>query len=451
MQKNIKHKNNEVDTDKPKNNSEGQILHKMRYSISIDPNAGPIINQPIQTDNQSINDTQLKNTNDKKTDLKKTLTKIKEYPKVLKFLDSANKHHKKFSEYKFAYLIQDLQKFLGKSLKAIDLCTDFVVNNKETVRHSRNEVVQQARPAILFGMWVTIITFFVFGIWAAVAPLNSAATATGTVVVESNKKIIQHKEGGIIEAIYVKNGDHVKRGQALIRLSPIDLQASIAASEARKEAISKQLELTRGQVELIQQLFDKGFAYKSRLVDLQIKEASLAGDLSENKSRIIAARDAMSRLDITSPIDGTVTQLAVHTIGGVAKPGEALLDVIPRDDNLVIDAFVDPKDIDSIHVGLTAKIRITAFRNRSTSPLDGVVVKVAPDIIEQHHGNVPHPMYKVRIEVDKSQLTKISKLRNYELYPGMGAEVMIVTGERTLLQYLLDPVTSTFWHAFKEK
>ncbi len=459
MPKKAKHDEDKIkETPKSEASSEGKMLPKIKYSISFDPAAGPIIDQPKQSKAEPTTSksepsptTQPKKQQiQEKASIRRLLQQIKEHPEVLKLLDKAGEHHKKLLSYRFGHFIQDFQNFLAKTLKMMDATINFIVHKEGGTDRYRNEVVQQARPPILFGIWVTIVTFFVFGIWATVAPLDSAAPAMGTVVVDTNKKVIQHKEGGIVEAIFVKDGDHVKQGQPLLKLSDVEWKAQISASDAQINSLTKQLELMREQVENIKKLHEKGFAQKSYLVELQLKEASLTGNLSEYESRIIAAKDAMSRLDITSPIDGIVNQLIVHTIGGVIRPGEPLLTIIPQDDNLVIDAYVDPKDIDSVHVGLKAKVRITAFKSRSTAPLDGVVVQVSPDIIEPQSAG-QHPMYKVRIEVDKSQLNKISRLRNYELYPGMQAEVMIVTGERTLLQYLLDPVTSTFWHAFNEK
>ena len=140
--------------------------------------------------------------------------------------------------------------------------------------------------------------------------------------------------------------------------------------------------------------------------------------------------------------------------------GGTLMTITPEDDNLIVEAYVRPDDIDMVYIGLKAKIRISAFKHRSVAPLEGVVSHISSDVVEapQYHQSQESMIlqqqglqYRVKIEIDKSQLSKISKYRNYELHPGMMADVMIVTGERTVLQYLIDPITSTFWHAFVEK
>jgi HlyD family secretion protein len=450
MQKNTKKPIEKVEAEKIESNPKSKMLQGLKYSISMDSTARsiPIIEQPKQSEQpgQEIADPKKKVN---KTKLLRLLDEIKQHPEVLKLLHKTKHHKEKFVNYKSANLIHDFQIILASSLKAIDSAVSFIMYKSTKNDPTRNEVVQQARSPILFGIWVSIVTFVIGGLWSALAPLDSSAPAQGSVVVDTDKKIIQHKEGGIIDAIYVKDGDHVKQGQELIRLSAIELQASISSAEAQHESLSKQLELLREQVAVNQELLDKGFAQKSKVVELQLREHETLSNLNQVEAKTIAAKDALNRLVITSPIDGIVNQLAVHTIGGVVRSGEALLSIIPQDDNLVIDAYVDPKDIDSVHVGLKAKVRITAFKGRSTAPLDGVVVQVSPDVVDR--GNNMPPAYKVRVEVDKAQLTKISRLRNYELYPGMQAEINIVTGERTFLQYLMDPVTSTFWHAFNEK
>jgi HlyD family secretion protein len=451
MKKTTKKPVEKVKAEKIEANPQSKMLQGLKYSISMDAGTrpAPIIDQQKQSPEPEPNKTNKPIAKKAgRMNVQELLQQVKEHPEVLKLLEKTSHHREKLANYKFANLISDFQNILAKSLKAIDSTVNFIVHKDMKNDPSRNEVVQQARPPILFGIWVSIITFVIGGFWAGLAPLNSASSAIGRVVVDSEKKVVQHKEGGIIDAIYVKDGDHVKQGQELIRLSPVELQATISSAEAEQESLSTQLRLVREQVSVNQELLEKGFAQKSRVVELQVRESETLSRLTQTEARIIAAKDAIKRLNITSPTDGIVNQLAVHTVGGLVRPAEPLMYIIPQDDNLVIDAFVDPKDIDSVHVGLKAKVRIAAFKGRSTAPLDGVLVQVSPDVVE-----LPNqmPMYKVRIEVDKAQLNKISRLRNYELYPGMTAEVNIITGERTFLQYMMDPITSTFWHAFNEK
>ena len=139
-------------------------------------------------------------------------------------------------------------------------------------------------------------------------------------------------------------------------------------------------------------------------------------------------------------------------MGSVIPAGQAIMDISPSDDYLIIEAKVEPRHIDSIQVGLQSKIRFSAFKSRTTPLFTGKVVKISPDTVQdRNQGPTPDTYYIARIEINMDEFNKIAKARKLELHPGMQAEVQIVTGTRTLLQYLLDPITDTMFRAFKEK
>ncbi len=335
-----------------------------------------------------------------------------------------------------------------------------IVMLRDTGDGTHDDVVQKAKPPILFGIWVMIVTFVVGGGWSLVAPLDSAAGARGFVVVASKKQIIQHRDGGIVESIYVHEGEVVEANQELMKLNDKTIKAQLDGVKAQKEALTKNLELVRTQLESMTSLYEKGFVPRDRLLELQARDAQTIGQIGEIDSRIMVVEEALERAVIRSPVNGTINQLQVNTIGGSIQPGMILMTIVPKEDDLLVEAFINPQDIESIYVGASAKVRISAFKSRTTAPLDGIVTFVSSDVVEPPQNRVSQEshlfqqgmlMYKVIISIDKSQLRKISKYRDLELYPGMVADIQIVTGERTLLQYLLDPITNTFWHAFIEK
>lgn len=395
-------------------------------------------------------------------ELKRSLEALKNNPQAMEMLKNALMEQKPLT--KQQELISKTKKFTGanlqKTLKSamqkVDLLMNYVIKKDGP---DRNELLQQARPPILFGLWVAFFTFIVAGIWSGFAPLDSSSHATGFVVPSSKKQVIQHLEGGILEKIYVKEGDKVEATTPLVKLSDKVLRAKIKGFKAQKKSLETQLSLTTEQLQEMTQLFSEGFVQKEKLIQLQSREADIIANLSEAESRIITSEESLERLVIVAPISGTVNQVQFNTIGAVVPQGGTLLTIIPEDDNLIVEAYVKPDDIDTVYIGLKAKIRISAFKHRSVAPLEGVVSHISSDVVEppDHHKSQESMIlqqglqYKVKIEVDKSQLSKISKYRNYELHPGMMADVMIVTGERTVLQYLMDPITSTFWHAFVEK
>jgi HlyD family type I secretion membrane fusion protein len=149
---------------------------------------------------------------------------------------------------------------------------------------------------------------------------------------------------------------------------------------------------------------------------------------------------------VVSPLAGTVTNLRFFTVGGVIKPGEAVLDVIPLNELLVIECQINPTDIDIVGVGMDAEVRLTAFKQRVMPVLIGRVANVSPDIFQQDRTGAPY--YKATVNIDPSQLVKLDGL---SLQPGMPAEVLILSGERTMYHYLADPIRQSFRRAFREQ
>jgi HlyD family secretion protein len=185
-------------------------------------------------------------------------------------------------------------------------------------------------------------------------------------------------------------------------------------------------------------------------VSQQLRETQ--NNLSKAKAQYIQTKEQFSRQIIRSPVEGTVNKLNYDTIGGVVRPGEPIAEVTPKDDKLIIEAKVDPNNIDAIKPGLVAKIKFSAFKSRTSPNFKGEVVKISPDTVqEQSADGRTSEAYIATIEIDMENFREIAEKRNLKLYPGMHAEVMIVTGTRTLLQYLLSPVLDNMDRAFREK
>jgi len=422
------------------------------------------------------------------------------------------------------------------------------------------------RGPILIGLALILVFFGGFGGWAALAPLDSAVIAPGSVIVDTNRKTIQHLEGGIVRQILVRNGDHVKAGQILVKLDDtqdramlqmvtsrydtalalvarltaeeldratidfppellarrsdpevarlIDGQTSIF--EARRNELASQVNVLHQQdaqlrqqidglkgqikaqgVELgllgeeihtVQGLLAKGLAQKPHLLQLQREAADIDGQVSQNRAaiaraqeaigetelriselrtsrindaakehadalkdlfeytdRVRAARDVLARTAVTAPEDGTVFNLAVHTPGGVVKPGDALMDLVPSADRLVVELHIELKDISKVHLGLPAQVRLLAYSQRTTPSIEGKVTWVSADsIVDDKTGQ---GYYAGRVEIDQKELAELKDVR---LYPGMPVEVMVETGTRTALDYLLAPINRTFARAMRE-
>lgn len=162
--------------------------------------------------------------------------------------------------------------------------------------------------------------------------------------------------------------------------------------------------------------------------------------INETSERLRQATDILSRTTIRAPVRGMVQNIQVHTTSGVVRPAEAIMEVVPVDDNLIINARVRPMDIDTVDVGTQAEVRFPAFSSRSTPVIFGKVQVLSSDLIVPQDARV-EPYYLARIQVADENIP--DELRG-RLVPGMPAEVILVSGERTLVQYLVKPLQDSF-------
>ena len=216
-------------------------------------------------------------------------------------------------------------------------------------------------------------------------------------------------------------------------------EAEIVGARARNRAQVARLDEAAGETRL--QIVRLGNARMTEVTtELREVEARIA-DLNE---RLTAARDVLARTLVTAPVAGTVVGLGVFTRGAVVAPGQKLMDIVPAGDSLVIEARVAPIDIDSVAVGLPAQVRLTAFSLLTTAPLDGRVTRVSADAFTDERTGAS--WYEARIALDPGQ----PGLDGLELVPGMPAEVMIVTGSATPVEYLLKPILVSLGRSLRE-
>ena len=169
---------------------------------------------------------------------------------------------------------------------------------------------------------------------------------------------------------------------------------------------------------------------------------SRTAELAEKK---VAAQDMLQRIDIRAPQDGVVHQLSVHTVGGVIAPGEQIMLIVPESDALTIEAKVQPQDVDQIHVGQTAIVRLSAFNQQTTPELKGAVSRISADVTEDPKTGTHH--YTARIAVQDAELARLIGIK---LVPGMPAEIFIQCSSRTVISFLIRPLWDQIGRAFRE-
>ena len=176
--------------------------------------------------------------------------------------------------------------------------------------------------------------------------------------------------------------------------------------------------------------------------------ANLSNAMADMEPRLIAARNKLDRTEIFAPVSGTVLSLSHHTIGGVIAPGQAILDLVPADSNLLIEAQIGPSEIDVVRPGLDAEVRLTAFSARTTPTLPGKVVLVSGDRLWDEAARSYY--YAIRVRLSVEDLDQTHPVNLDELYPGMPVDVMVITGQKTVLDYFLQPITDAMSRAFRE-
>jgi HlyD family secretion protein len=416
---------------------------------------------------------------------------------------------------------------------------------------------------------IVVVSVLVVGVggWAATAVISGAVVASGSVVVDSNVKKVQHPTGGIVGELRVRDGDRVHAGDVVVRLDETVTRANLAivtkglgemmARKARLESErdgldtitfpaqlvadagdpdraaamdsesklfnlrktarsgqkaqlrervaqlgeeitglaaqqnskSKEIALVERELAGVRDLWNKSLVQLTRLTALEREAARLDGErgqlvaaaaqakgkiaetalqilqidqdiasdvakelrevdgkIGEFIERKVTAEDQLKRTDIRAPQDGTVFQLAVHTVGGVITAGDPIMLIVPEADNLSVEVKVNPQDIDQLQLNQKAILRFSAFNIRTTPEIEGVVTRISADTsTDQRTGQ---SYYTVRIAMAAEQIERLGEVK---LLPGMPVEAFMQTRDRTMLSYLIKPLHDQFLRAFREK
>ncbi len=211
-------------------------------------------------------------------------------------------------------------------------------------------------------------------------------------------------------------------------------RAQLVASVAQAKGKITETEL---QIIQIDQDLSSEVAKDMREVDAKF------GEFVERK---VTAEDQLKRIDLRAPQDGIVLESKVHTVGGVIPAGDTIMQIVPESDNLLVEAKVNPHDIDQVQIGQSAVLRFSAFNLRTTPEINGTITRISADTTtDQRTGQT---YYTTRIAMTKSE---IARLGDIKLIPGMPVEAFVQTGERTVMSYLMKPLQDQFMRAFREK
>ena len=414
---------------------------------------------------------------------------------------------------------------------------------------------------------LTILLIFIVGatVWASSAKLASAIIAVGQLKVDSNRKQIQHLDGGIVNEIIVSDGQRVKKGDTLVILDPVqaksslgivagalftaelkrsrlqaerdntdqpdftrflhrehedknslidaqqslfsirrsvqvsqqeilhqqieNLKSQISGFESQQASTQTQIEISKDELVNLRNLKARGLVGNERLLELERNLAQLEGragelvssiasakasidekrlelirvkrsfheqvlaELQDVESEIIdlqeranAATHHLQQMVVKAPVDGLIVGLNVHTLGGVVVPGQLLMEIVPDNDALIVEGQVLPTDVDDLRFGQNARVKLSGLQQRITPELTGKLMYVSADSILDERSGMNFFIIRVSIAAEE-----LAKLPTEQLIPGMPAEVFVQTGERTALEYLLQPLSDTIDRAWREK
>jgi adhesin transport system membrane fusion protein len=426
------------------------------------------------------------------------------------------------------------------------------------------EATAMAEPNVL-AVWILRSAaglFLIFLIWAALFKIDIRVRGSGKVIPVSQVQQVQNLEGGIVTEIAVAEGDIVRKGQVLLRLSPKQAQGELTEKQTTAEGLSAaiarltaeaegkepdypkylrdkyaalveneeglrrqraetlntqiqifksqrdqkaselasyrgrlpqsktSLRLIQEQIALIEPLVRDGAAAPVEINNLRREEANARNQLVQAEQGAIAAESALSeaqrrieekqsifrsearddlakktvqlaaiqgsveaksdqvlRTEVIAPVRGIVKTLYITTVGGIAAPGRTIMDIVPLEDNLLVEAKISPSDIAWIRPGLSAQVRITAFDSATFGGFEGEVVHIAPDSVLDEKRDQLYYRVQIRIKAVEVQ----GPTGPLAIVPGMVADTDILTGTRTVLDYLLKPVVRGLSIALSER
>ncbi|SNR84502.1 membrane fusion protein, protease secretion system [Methylobacillus rhizosphaerae] len=326
------------------------------------------------------------------------------------------------------------------------------------------------------------------------------AEKAGAASIHFDHALLEQQSDPYIQQLMLNQSQLLRARQQAFRADVEAMRESIQGQEALIEgyqgvsgSYQAQLELLTQQLDGIRQLVSEGYAPRNQQNELEQKLAQTHGLIASNNSSILRSRkailelqqritareqtekkeidtemaqvklavqadaekykplwDELQRIRVTAPVGGQVVGLQVHTIGAVIQPGQKIMDIVPVDEPLILDARIPPHLIDKIHVEQDADVRFSSFSNTPQLLLEGKVKTVSSDLLTDpaNGGQAPVSYYLARVTITEDGM---QKLGNRRLQPGMPVQVVIRTGERTLLTYLMHPLVKRIAASMKEE
>ena len=334
----------------------------------------------------------------------------------------------------------------------------------------------------------TLILFVIAIIWACFSPIDEITRAEGKIIPSSNVQVIQNLEGGIVSDIPVKIGQVVHKDDIVMKLDETRFASSAEESKAGIDVLKEQVNQRaqeiaekRSRLSQLQQsyafinkelqmskpLLAQGVVSEVEILRLQRQVSDLRGEMDANRLAIprlesqlaeakaklegasassLAAKDRLDRTTVRSPVDGIIKTININTVGGVIQPGMNVMEIVPVEDKLLVEARVRPSDVGFLKVGQPAMVKISAYDLSIYGGLEAEVENITADSITNEKGE---SFYLVRVRTKKNYLGTEEK--PLPIIPGMMASASIKTGSKSLMTYLLKPIFKAKSDALTER
>jgi|TARA_B100002019_G_C21233845_1_gene581610 multidrug efflux pump subunit AcrA (membrane-fusion protein) len=325
-----------------------------------------------------------------------------------------------------------MKKFLKNISTKLKNSFNFINREKleEIIPYLLPEFWASNKKSFLLFWFIGLFTI-IFLVWASIAEVNQVVRAPGTVIPDSKVHLVQSGIAGPVEKINVKLDDEVNEGDTLYLVDNIN-------SKKFFELAKKEFETRKRKVEILRNLVKSGSDSEFRLLDEELS-------LVEAEKRFNQAKRNLEFSSVKAPISGSISSAKVTNIGQLVKTGDLLSEIVPKDDMLKIEASVLPKDIAYVRKGQKAKIAFTAYDMAIYGQFEGVVTKIASNTTSTQDGATYYPAI---IEIDYNQVNDSE--RKVILQSGMQSDVSIIGEERTVLSYVLNPITKLSQRALQE-
>ena len=393
----------------------------------------------------------------------------------------------------------------------------------EYMQDVREALMAQATPGSSAILYLMVILTVIALTWASIAKVDEVTQAEARVIPTNREQVVNSLEGGLMSGLFVKEGDQVTQGQAIVQLEPtrfesqykegFNRQLSLKAARVRAQAeafgtplsfprelannksqilletqtynarktaldesvksLKKSLELISNEIQISEKLARQGLFSEVELSRLRRQENDLNQQIAEriNKFRadanselvridtelsqlapnLTARLDTFKRTTLTAPVNGVVKNIRITTVGAAVPPSAPVLDIVPNDAKLLLEARLNPKDVSYVKPDLPVSIKFSAYDTAIYGEIEGKVLMVSPDTFRDDARPVEGQeagYYRVMIEAELDP--KNPKQAKMQIIPGMTATTHIKTGDKTIMEYLLKPLTKAK-EAFRER